>query len=678
MEEDDKKENLNDKKEEDDLKKKLNLVILIIAPIILVAFLIWFFSSKFMNSIFEFIFRDASSWNVIIIKISASLTIIAGFFYFYLKNKKIGTVALIFLAIFIGSILIGLLSKPVSGILSGVATELDKAIFRPTSISICKLMGEMGIGSKKPDECDKNYKKLGSYKGLEISFGYVKDPQTLAVEKDDSDVFAGKPYNLQLVLINKNTAPSERTYESTYDIKIKEIYAKASGQKLDAMGNQFITSEEYTVDKIVKSGRYIPVIINFDLMPTNCLNTMYFEVSAMTEQTSKGVFNFYVDPNADETDNIKFQGEILTSPGPIDVVSYTVPDKILGDQTDFTIIFNMKNFGEGTAKIEKGKIVFGVDYIEIKSCNIYGNNIRLSSCQEEETCYEIPIGSVIPDYNMKKGKSLSIYCEASVIQNRYDEKDSTVTGAFYVDYLYKTTSSSTKTAIGCVNQNIVTQTTFTRTDTYCREPDICRRECPEGYVQIAGICNQIDTVCCRNVESSSESSVVSFHPTAGVGYFTSCFGWRTTSYFHSGIDLGVVHGTPIHAIQSGKVVEAGFNTGGFGNYVVIEHDLNGDKYYSMYAHLSCGGVNVQTGQYVNAGDIIGYSGGDDDCKGTSTGAHLHFEIRQGQNSLTNSVNPCLYLGNCGACSSTATTCQYYRQYDRVDEYSGNCDDPLTS
>ncbi|MEM0473189.1 MAG: M23 family metallopeptidase [Candidatus Aenigmatarchaeota archaeon] len=672
------KENLNEKKEEEELKKKLNIAISIIAPIILLVFSIWlFFYTKLINNIFEFIFRGAPSWNVTIIKISAVATILTGFLYFYFKNKTIGTVAAVCLTVFIGSILIGLLSKPVSSVLSSVTTELDKAIFRPISVSTCKIMAEMGIGSKKIDECDKNYKKLGSYKGLEINFGYVKDPQNIIVEKDDSDVFVGRPYNLQLVLINKNTAPSERAYESTYDIKVKEIYAKASGQKLDVMGNQYIFSEELSVDRVIRSGRYVPLIINFDSMPTNCVNTMYFEVIVITEQTSKGVFNFYVNPNVDITDNIKFQGEILTSPGPLDVVGTTVPDKILGDQTDFTISLNMKNFGEGTAKIQKGKIVFGVDYLQIKSCNLYGNNIPLKPCNEEKLCYELPIENIISDYDMKKGKSLSIYCDASVIKSNYDEKDSTVTGAFYVDYSYKTTASTAKTAMGCVNSNIVTQNTFAQVDRYCREPDICRRECPEGYVQISGICNQIDTVCCRNIESSAESSLVAFHPTAGVGYFTSCFGWRTRSYFHSGIDLGVAHGTPIHAIQSGKVVEAGFNTGGFGNYVVIEHELNGNKYYSMYAHLSCSGITVQKDQYVNVGDVIGYSGGDDDCKGTSTGAHLHFEIRQGQNSLTNSVNPCLYLGNCGRCSSTAATCEYYRQYDRVDEYSGNCDDPLT-
>jgi murein DD-endopeptidase MepM/ murein hydrolase activator NlpD len=58
--------------------------------------------------------------------------------------------------------------------------------------------------------------------------------------------------------------------------------------------------------------------------------------------------------------------------------------------------------------------------------------------------------------------------------------------------------------------------------------------------------------------------------------------------------------------------------GGYGNYVIIEHD---GTYSTVYGHMAS--VNVSYGQKVNQGDVIGYVG----STGWSTGYHLHFEIR---------------------------------------------------
>ena len=88
---------------------------------------------------------------------------------------------------------------------------------------------------------------------------------------------------------------------------------------------------------------------------------------------------------------------------------------------------------------------------------------------------------------------------------------------------------------------------------------------------------------------------------------------------HKGLDVGAPMGTPIQAVKDGKVVFAG-DGGGYGNLVVLQH---GDGTFSKYAHQSK--LNVQVGQDVKAGDVIGAVG----STGNSTGPHLHFEVRKG-------------------------------------------------
>jgi hypothetical protein len=152
--------------------------------------------------------------------------------------------------------------------------------------------------------------------------------------------------------------------------------------------------------------------------------------------------------------------------------------------------------------------------------------------------------------------------------------------------------------------------------------------------------------------------------------YTSCFGWRE-QYFHSGIDLSSTSGNNVLAAASGVVVKAQYDPD-YGNVIIIKHDLNGETFYTLYGHIKCGGFLVKTGDIVQQGQLIGYSGGDDECKGISTGAHLHFEIRKNENSISSSVNPCLYISCEEACEST-TNCQYYKEYLK----GKGCDDPLT-
>jgi septal ring factor EnvC (AmiA/AmiB activator) len=87
---------------------------------------------------------------------------------------------------------------------------------------------------------------------------------------------------------------------------------------------------------------------------------------------------------------------------------------------------------------------------------------------------------------------------------------------------------------------------------------------------------------------------------------------------HPGLDIFAPMGTPIYAAKSGTVIFAGWNNGGYGNLVVVEH---GDGFSTAYAHQS--EVLVSVGQTVSTGQLVGREG----STGYSTGPHLHFETR---------------------------------------------------
>jgi hypothetical protein len=87
--------------------------------------------------------------------------------------------------------------------------------------------------------------------------------------------------------------------------------------------------------------------------------------------------------------------------------------------------------------------------------------------------------------------------------------------------------------------------------------------------------------------------------------------------FHPGIDYKAPLGTPIYAVDNGKVTVSKNDAGGYGLYVVIEHS----NYCTLYAHMKA--LEVKVGQSIKAGQIIGHIG----LTGMTTGAHLHFEIR---------------------------------------------------
>ena len=106
-------------------------------------------------------------------------------------------------------------------------------------------------------------------------------------------------------------------------------------------------------------------------------------------------------------------------------------------------------------------------------------------------------------------------------------------------------------------------------------------------------------------------------------YISYKYGYRTLpevgyyNKFHYGIDVPAYRGTDIYASKAGKVLIARYHTS-YGNYVLLE---DGDGYQTLYAHASK--LYVKEGQYVDQGQVIAAVG----TTGTSTGNHLHFEVR---------------------------------------------------
>lgn len=117
--------------------------------------------------------------------------------------------------------------------------------------------------------------------------------------------------------------------------------------------------------------------------------------------------------------------------------------------------------------------------------------------------------------------------------------------------------------------------------------------------------------------------------------FSSPFGYRVHPVygdwrFHYGVDLAAPQGTPIYASRSGQVTVTSYEAGGAGYYVSINHM---DGFSTRYLHMTH--YIVSPGQYVTAGQVIGYCG----STGASTGPHLHFSVYY--NGVA--VNPAKYI-----------------------------------
>ncbi len=94
--------------------------------------------------------------------------------------------------------------------------------------------------------------------------------------------------------------------------------------------------------------------------------------------------------------------------------------------------------------------------------------------------------------------------------------------------------------------------------------------------------------------------------------------------FHKGIDIAAPAGTPVYAAEDGVVSSAEFVKNGYGKLIILKH---ADNIATYYGHLS--EICVISGIHIQKGDLIGRVG----STGKSTGPHLHFEVRRGDQAL---------------------------------------------
>ncbi len=97
---------------------------------------------------------------------------------------------------------------------------------------------------------------------------------------------------------------------------------------------------------------------------------------------------------------------------------------------------------------------------------------------------------------------------------------------------------------------------------------------------------------------------------------------RYCSSYHRGVDFVPGRGAPTYAMADGVVTQSEFS-GGYGQHVYITHQINGQSVMTVYAHLQRDSSPLRVGETVSAGDFVGLVGNT----GTSTGPHLHFEVR---------------------------------------------------
>jgi murein DD-endopeptidase MepM/ murein hydrolase activator NlpD len=128
---------------------------------------------------------------------------------------------------------------------------------------------------------------------------------------------------------------------------------------------------------------------------------------------------------------------------------------------------------------------------------------------------------------------------------------------------------------------------------------------------------------------------------------------------HTGVDLAIRHGHPVHAPANGYVEFAG-RKGGYGNYIVINH---GNSYKTAYGHLYKFDKKIKPGKFISQNQLIAYVGNT----GTSSGPHLHYEMII-RNKFVNPLTNNLYIKDK---LNKSDMNKFKKTIDMINKYSQN-------
>jgi len=159
--------------------------------------------------------------------------------------------------------------------------------------------------------------------------------------------------------------------------------------------------------------------------------------------------------------------------------------------------------------------------------------------------------------------------------------------------------------------------------------------------QIADVLQEIQTIESAKTNNLNLDSLppaekgLLAYPVGG-GYINQYYGkpnWNAAYDFHNGVDFpGSKNSSNIYATEDGEVIGSAYDPVWYGNWIAIEHEIDGKKLVTTYSHLKK--RKVSRGDDVDKGDTIGEMGNT----GYSTGTHLHFSTYQAQGFDIKSVN----------------------------------------
>ena len=276
-----------------------------------------------------------------------------------------------------------------------------------------------------------------------------------------------------------------------------------------------------------------------------------------------------------------------------------------------------------------GQAVFGVDREETleKILNEYKKKYQTSgwSAFDKVATWEMTFNNDVPKYSEKKAREV-------LTGENGEEALLHIVGIEYEEW----------------EEEVPFETTYENTDSLKKGQTQVKTEGKNGIIRHQGyvvrknqdelsrwdskketVSDPVDAVVLVGTRDSEDGVGSGTFAIPCSGTVSSGFGARWGRN-HNGVDLAAPNGTDITAADSGTVVSAGWNSGGYGNLVIIDH---GDGTQTYYAH--CSELLVSKGETVEKGELIAKVG----STGRSTGNHLHFEIRVNGSP----VNPANYL-----------------------------------